>query len=129
MSGKSSQKKWAWTKLGAVYSEAGDIRAAQLCFKHAAVTGTRFPHFAWLTKSCTGLFRRRKVLQKRRVCGFFGSVVPLLVVYCVHVLSLDCEGLAGPFPIGKSEIDADPVAAYGGIWNVTRASATDRYVS
>jgi hypothetical protein len=28
----------------------------------------------------------------------------------------------GPFPMGKTEIDGDPIAAVGGIWNITRGS-------
>jgi hypothetical protein len=41
-----------------------------------------------------------------------------------HIRSWD---FLGPFPIGKGELDGDPLAPYGGIWKIPRQDKTQYY--
>ena len=43
---------------------------------------------------------------------------------CIPTLLFGFASKTGPFPIGKTETDADPLAWYGGIRNITRASSS-----
>eukprot|EP01051_Picozoa_sp_SAG22_P012723 SAG22_NODE_1349_length_4655_cov_6.900132_7_plen_240_part_00 len=47
-------------------------------------------------------------------------------IHQIHIREWD---VLGPFPIGKTEVDADPVAAMGGLANIARGSKRVRMLS